>query len=102
MLEIRRHQQGRAALVGEAIVLTVDALWEAALELADQEGQLTVDLSALDEIDLCGLQVLLALARAKGPDAIRFTGWPESIRRRVALCGLDELLVTGEDAHGSD
>lgn len=92
MSNLKQPDQATLALSGAVTVADAEALHAAAVALAEHPEVITVDLSGLHDIDLSGLQVLLALARARAEESLIFRGWPPAIRARIELCGLTALL----------
>lgn len=81
------------SMAGELQVQYLDSL-KGTLEQARAVTQpLEVDLTGVGEVDLAGLQMLLAFARARdGVGATRLTGFQPTVTKALALTGLDSLL----------
>jgi anti-sigma B factor antagonist len=80
----------RISLDGELTILTATELKERLLTALDGSAGLRVDLSAVDEIDTAGLQVLLVTRRAAHQANLPFevTGPEPEIARVLAIAGL--------------
>ncbi len=92
-LEVTRRSDEAVALAGEVTVHDAAALRDGLLPLLDVGEPITIDLSEVRELDLAGLQVLVALVRHRGRDRVVFAGCPEELRRRVQLVGLSDWLA---------
>ncbi|MDE3032938.1 MAG: STAS domain-containing protein [Acidobacteriota bacterium] len=76
-------------------LFSIQAQWEdLKAHLASHQGSFTVDLSSVGDLDLAGLQLLLALDRhlaARG-DRLSLSGVKPAWRDRFRLLGLAALL----------
>lgn len=83
------------ALQGDLDLFSIQEQWEALrIRLADHQGPLVLDLFAIGDLDLSGLQLLLALERqAKAQGAtLSFTGLKAEWAERFRPLGLASLL----------
>lgn len=83
-----RGTERRLALAGELTVYAVDGLWaEWAPRLDDAPARWRLDLSALDDFDTAGLQLLLVLQRALAArgKTCRLGAAPPAVRDLLAL-----------------
>lgn len=81
------------SIAGELQVQYLDSLKGSLDQASAVPGPLTVDVSGVTEIDLAGLQLLLAFLRARkgaGPSLLR--GMQASVSRATQLMGMDALL----------
>ena len=83
-------EDGRLRVSGAMTMATAAALLEAGRGLVPKAAG-GVDLSAVDEVDSCGLAVLLEWARVKG-QPLAVIGVPAALRALAALYDLDGLL----------
>lgn len=67
--------------------------------LGENAGPLTVDLSAINEIDSAGLQLLLALAREA--DRVTLARPSACVAALSGRLGLHDALCPQEDRHGA-
>jgi anti-anti-sigma regulatory factor len=70
-------------------VLHLHELLEA--RLADPEP-VHIEVSALEEIDTAGLQLIAAFVLTRGRPRTTVTGWSEQLRAHLEIAGLAELL----------
>jgi ABC-type transporter Mla MlaB component len=63
---------------------------------AAQEGDVTVDCSELERLDLVSMQILVALKRSLHAEgrALQLVSLPETVSTLLALAGLNEELVS--------
>jgi anti-anti-sigma factor len=98
-LRVRTAMRGTAAIVsfaGELDLNTIDQARAALAELPGQPPRLVLDLSELAFADSVGLALLVQLLHSDG-DRLRLVRGPSSLRRTVAITGLDEVLPWCED-----
>ncbi len=86
--------EAELGLQGEATIFVAAELKEH-LQQQIAAGAKAISLKGLTALDGAGAQLLLA-ARRSHPD-LRFTSCPEPIRERLALVGLDALIIGGEE-----
>lgn len=83
----------RLALRGTVGVALAPALRARALELAEDQRDVTVACDAVEHLDATALQLLIALRRAVEARGGRFTlaGVPDAVRHYLTLAGLSGL-----------
>lgn len=91
-LEVNPAGQDTVALSGSATLHHAPVLYEALAPLVEAPGTVTIDLSQVDDLDLAGLQVLLALVRERGRDRVVLSGCPAPIARMLDRLGLSSEL----------
>jgi anti-anti-sigma regulatory factor len=62
--------------------------------LAEDEFGLALDLTEVERIDGCILQILLACRQSIPPERFRITSIPEPLTESLTLAGARELLTT--------
>jgi len=88
VLECQR-EEGRLRLKGELRMAFLDTL-KRELEEADTSRELEIDISEVSEVDVAGLQMLLAYLRSRPQGApARLKGHAAGFRRALALTGLE-------------
>lgn len=92
MFEVSGSAPAELTLAGEANIHTARELYRALRGVLDRDEPVTLDLGGLTEVDLAGLQVLLAFARVRGPDRVLWRACPPWFRRRVQVTGLGGWL----------
>lgn len=78
------------SIAGKLQVHFLDAIQDCLRAALDQPQALTVDISAVSEVDMAGLQLLLSFLRTRqslAPTGLR--GAPPFLARAIALSGLD-------------
>jgi phospholipid transport system transporter-binding protein len=85
---------GALLITGEMGFATVAQLHAHARKLLEGEGELVIDLAAVDRADSAGLALLVEWTRlARGLDRpIRFVNMPEQMREIAAVSGLLPVL----------
>lgn len=87
-------------IAGALIIAEAAATYERLARALDESaGPLTVDLSAIGEIDCAGLQLLLALARAA--DRVTLARPSTCVAALIGRLGLHDALCPQEDRHGA-
>lgn len=86
----------RLAAEGELTIFTVGDWHRRVTEVLDGGAQLQFDVSAVEEIDSAGLQLLLMLAADKGARVL-LAGASAAVQRIVTLAGVGAVLeASGE------
>ena len=83
---------GALKLAGELQVQYLDILSEALEPALAEPGPLSLDLSEVREVDVAGLQMLLAFLRGR-PEPTNLTHLPRVMRRALELSGLSEQFA---------
>ena len=91
-LEVSQASDDAVALKGDLTMHEASELHEKLRPLLDVDGVVSIDLSQAEEVDLAGLQVLVALVRHRGRDRVVFSGNSEELDRRVRLAGLSDWI----------
>ena len=92
-LRVERNGQRsplRLALYGELDIATAPTLERVLTELADLEGELTIDVSAVRFIDSTGLRAILACAAKR---RLTLSSPSPPVRRMLQVTGLLERLT---------
>lgn len=84
----------RLSLAGELQIQYLDSLKETLDQARTLPQTLEVDMAGVEEVDLAGLQLILAFARAReGIGETRLQGLQPAVTKALSLSGLDSLLA---------
>ena len=88
------HAQRHVRLIGELDVAEADALIENLRETVEAEGDLTLDLKALEFVDSSGVRALVSIAGllASGSTLILTDPTP-AVRRVLDLVGIEQVAA---------
>ncbi|KIX13832.1 STAS domain-containing protein [Dethiosulfatarculus sandiegensis] len=90
MLELQ-NQDGNLAIAGQLLIRHLDSFKESLWEPLSSNSPVTVDVSQIKEVDLAGLQLLLAFLRSRKEVGGAFiTGLSKAFDRALKLTGLEE------------
>lgn len=91
---LERRGEGRFEVVGTLSFASVPALWSAAGQVLDGQGELEIDLARIERSDSAGLALLvewLRESRRRG-FRLRFTNIPEQLQAMARLSHVESLL----------
>ena len=91
--QLERHD-GRLCAAGEMTIYSAQSMKEQLLTAAAGAAEdLLLDLSAVTELDTCGVQVLLLMQRLVGAEqrSLRLIEPSAEVREALGLCGLAGL-----------
>ena len=97
MLQMKRPGPDVVELIGSLSIHTVEQLYQELQELKEltvpenESEPITFKMEQVSDVDLSGLQTLLAYKMGRPKDTVRFS-MPEEIQRLCRLCGLDKYL----------
>lgn len=95
--QVTRGEQGVVALAGQLNFDNAMQLRQQLLQsLADTQGNVTLDLSAVEHSNSVGLALILLVARtvsARG-DQLRVISVPEGLQSIARVCELEDWLAT--------
>jgi len=86
--------KGALSLQGDLDVFAIRAQWEGLCASLPPEGDVTLDLSGLGDVDLSGFQLLASAQRKvrEGGGRLHLTGLPPEVAERLRGLGFHELL----------
>jgi len=88
------ESDGGLSLTGELVVHELAGLRARLDEIAAGSGELTLDVSGLEQVDTAGLQLLVAFLRHRGSqDPLRLAGLSPALERAAKLTGLEDELA---------
>jgi anti-anti-sigma factor len=88
------HAQRHLRLIGELDVAEADDLIENVRSMVEPEGDLTLDLKALEFIDSSGVRALVSIAGLLGDGATLILSEPTGpVRRVLDLVGIEEVAA---------
>jgi anti-anti-sigma regulatory factor len=80
------------ALTGDLDIFSIQAQVASLKASLGGPGPHVVDLGGLGDLDLSGVQALVAATQGRAPGSIRFQGLPEPLAERFKDLGLQEFL----------
>lgn len=80
------------ALTGDLDIFSIQAQATALREALAGPGPHLLDLSGIGDVDLSGVQVLLAAAQGRTPESLRFQGLSAPLVDRFKELGLQDFL----------
>lgn len=91
------HAQRHLRLIGELDVAEADALIETVRSMVEPEGDLTLDLKALEFVDSSGVRALVSIAGILDDGATLILSEPTSpVRRVFDLVGIEQVAAAIE------
>lgn len=96
-MEIHKDPSGALVFKGKLVVSEIEAAHSKVEPLLDETPHETVlDLSDVDDIDISGLQLILAMKKAAMTDgAFLIRGASAQVREIICLAGFDGILQEG-------
>jgi anti-anti-sigma factor len=88
MFHVKKDSETTLSLSGDVVLEHAAELYDALRPLLDVERAVGLRLSEVRELDLAGLQVLLAFVQARGRGRTEFLGCSPGVKQVVELSGL--------------